>query len=423
MRFKTMNENFYNQILQILTEARSKVYYSVNFMMVEAYWNIGKMIVEEQGGVERNEYGKKLLQELAVNLTRDFGKGFTVTNLKYMRQFYLTFPNISELSRDLSWSHYRLLIQIDSENARQFYTTEAIKSRWSVRQLARQIDTFFYERLLSSQDKKGVAAEIQKLEPGKSPSDVIRDPYVLEFLDLSPNDDFYESDLEQALITHLQKFLLELGRGFSFVARQKRFTFDGRHFRIDLVFYNYILKCFVLIDLKVGDLTHQDLGQMQMYVHYYERELMNPGDNPPIGIVLCANKSDSLVQYTLSENENQIFASKYKLYLPTEEELLRELKMEYDTLENSAKPKGLLTESIKKNDTKETQNDTKKTKTMQEILARLRDNPAITTDELMKLIKLGRATILRYLKQLQTDGIIERVGSRKYGTWKIVRDL
>lgn len=340
-----------------------------------------------------------------------------------MRQFYLAFPNFLELSKDLSWSHYRLLIQVDSEKARQFYTTEAIKSRWSVRQLARQIDSFFYERLLSSRDKKGVAAEIQKLEPGQTPSDVIRDPYVLEFLGLNPNDDFYESDLEQALITHLQKFLLELGRGFSFVARQKRFTFDGRHFRIDLVFYNYILKCFVLIDLKVGDLTHQDLGQMQMYVHYYECELMNPGDNPPIGIVLCANKSDSLVQYTLSEKENQIFASKYKLYLPTEEELLRELKMEYDSLESNMRPTGLLTECSKENDTKEPQNDTKKTTIMQEILARLRDNPAITTDELMKSLELGRSTILRYLKQLQMDGIIERAGARKFGTWKIVRDL
>ena len=167
----------------------------------------------------------------------------------------------------------------------------------------------------------------------KKPEDVISDPYVLEFLGLTPNDDFYENDLEQALITHLQKFLLELGRGFSFVARQKRITFDGRHFRIDLVFYNYILKCFVLIDLKVGDLTHQDLGQMQMYVHYYERELMNEGDNPPIGIVLCADKSESVVKYTLPENETQIFASKYKLYLPSEEELLRELNQEYQALE------------------------------------------------------------------------------------------
>lgn len=187
--------------------------------------------------------------------------------------------------------------------------------------------------MLSSQNKDTVSEEIQKLEPAKVPEDIIRDPYVLEFLGLSPNDDFYESDLEEALITHLQKFLLELGRGFSFVARQKRITFDGRHFRIDLVFYNYILKCFVLIDLKIGDLTHQDLGQMQMYVHYYERELMNEGDNPPIGIVLCADKSESVVKYTLPENETQIFASKYKLYLPSEEELSQELQREYRALE------------------------------------------------------------------------------------------
>lgn len=211
---------------------------------------------------------------------------------------------------------------------------EAVKSGWSTRQLERQINTFFYERLLSSKNKEKVAAEIQTSEAVKTPEDIIRDPYVLEFLGLNPNDDFYESDLEQALITHLQKFLLELGRGFSFVARQKRITFDGRHFWIDLVFYNYILKCFVLIDLKVGDLTHQDLGQMQMYVHYYERELMNEGDNPPIGIVLCADKSESVVRFTLPENETQIFASKYKLYLPSEEELLQELRREYQVLEN-----------------------------------------------------------------------------------------
>ena len=250
-----------------------------------------------------------------------------------MRQFYLTFPNGYALRSELSWTHYRLLMRVENENAREFYMQEAVKSQWSTRQLERQINSFFYERLLSSKNKEQVAEEIQTLEPAKKPEDVIRDPYVLEFLGLTPNDDFYESDLEQALITHLQKFLLELGRGFSFVARQKRITFDGRHFRIDLVFYNYILKCFVLIDLKVGDLTHQDLGQMQMYVHYYERELMNEGDNPPIGIVLCADKSESVVKYTLPENETQIFASKYKLYLPSEEELLRELNQEYQALE------------------------------------------------------------------------------------------
>ena len=266
-------------------------------------------------------------------MTKDFGKGFTIANLKNMRQFYLTFPNGYALRSELSWTHYRLLMRVENENAREFYMQEAVKSQWSTRQLERQINSFFYERLLSSKNKEQVAAEIQTLEPAKKPEDVIRDPYVLEFLGLPPNDDFYESDLEQALITHLQKFLLELGRGFSFVARQKRITFDGRHFRIDLVFYNYILKCFVLIDLKVGDLTHQDLGQMQMYVHYYERELMNEGDNPPIGIVLCADKSESVVKYTLPENETQIFASKYKLYLPSEEELLRELNQEYQALE------------------------------------------------------------------------------------------
>ena len=275
-----------------------------------------------------------MLKELSKQMTQDFGKGFTVANLKNMRQFYLTFPNGYALRSELSWTHYRLLMRVENKNAREFYMQEAVKSQWSTRQLERQINSFFYERLLSSKNKEQVAQEIQALEPAKKPADVIRDPYVLEFLGLTPNDDFYESDLEQALITHLQKFLLELGRGFSFVARQKRITLDGRHFRIDLVFYNYILKCFVLIDLKVGDLTHQDLGQMQMYVHYYERELMNEGDNPPIGIVLCADKSESVVKYTLPENETQIFASKYKLYLPSEEELLRELKQEYQALES-----------------------------------------------------------------------------------------
>lgn len=329
-----MNEEFYNEIKEILISARNKVYQTANFAMVEAYWNIGKSIIDEQGGNEKAEYGTGLLKELSKQMTQDFGKGFTVTNLKYMRQFYLMFPNGHALRDELSWTHYRLLIKVENNNAREFYMQEAVKSQWSTRQLERQINSFFYERLLSSKNKEQVAKEIQILEPAKEPEDIIRDPYVLEFLGLSSNDDFYESDLEQALITHLQKFLLELGRGFSFVARQKRITFDGRHFRIDLVFYNYILKCFVLIDLKVGDLTHQDLGQMQMYVHYYERELMNEGDNPPIGIVLCADKSESVVKYTLPENETQIFASKYKLYLPSEEELLRELNQEYKVLEN-----------------------------------------------------------------------------------------
>ena len=328
-----MEQQFYEQIKRILSEARNKVYQTANFAMVEAYWNIGKSIVEQQGGEEKAEYGVRLIAELSKQMSTDFGKGFTVANLKNMRQFYLTFPKSYALRSELSWTHYRLLMRVENKNARQFYIEEAIKSNWSTRQLERQINSFFYERLLSSQNKEKVSEEIQKLEPAKIPEDIIRDPYVLEFLGLNPKDDFYESDLEGALITHLQKFLLELGRGFSFVARQKRITFDGRHFRIDLVFYNYILKCFVLIDLKIGDLTHQDLGQMQMYVHYYERELMNEGDNPPIGIVLCADKSESVVKYTLPKNETQIFASKYKLYLPSEEELSQELQREYRVLE------------------------------------------------------------------------------------------
>ena len=250
-----------------------------------------------------------------------------------MRQFYLTFQKSHALSDQLSWTHYRLLMRVENENARNFYIEECIKSNWSTRQLERQITTLFYERLLSSKDKEKVSKEIFKLEPQiKKAEDIIKDPYVLEFLGLPENISFLEKNLEQALIDHLQKFLLELGRGFSFVARQKRITFDGRHFYIDLVFYNYLLKCFVLIDLKVGDLTHQDLGQMQMYVHYFEEEMMNEGDNPPIGIVLCADKSDSIVKYTLSKNETQVFASKYKAYLPSEEELLSEIEKEYNML-------------------------------------------------------------------------------------------
>lgn len=236
-----MDQKFYDEIRNILHTARNKVYQTANFAMVEAYWNIGKSIIEEQGGDEKAAYGTGLLKELSEQMTRDFGKGFTVTNLKYMRQFYLTFPNGHALRGELSWTHYRLLMRVENKSAREFYMQEAVKSQWSTRQLERQINSFFYERLLSSKNKERVAAKVRDLEPAKKPEDIIRDPYVLEFLGLTQNDDFYESDLEQALITHLQRFLLELGRGFSFVARQKRITFDGRHFRIDLVFYNYFM--------------------------------------------------------------------------------------------------------------------------------------------------------------------------------------
>lgn len=244
-----------------------------------------------------------------------------------MRQFYLSYPKRYTLCSELSWSHYRILMRIDDEERRKWYTEECAKSGWSVRQLERQINTLFYDRLLASKDKEPVKNEIQKTEPKPEYVKIIRDPYVLEFLDLPANPHFYERDLEQGLIDHLQKFLLELGRGFCFEARQKKISFDGRNFYIDLVFYNYILKCFVLIDLKIGDLTHQDLGQMQMYVNYYTRELMNEGDNPPIGIVLCADKSDAIVKYTLPEDNKQVFAAKYMTCIPSEEEFKRELDL------------------------------------------------------------------------------------------------
>lgn len=338
MALEIQEKVVFEEIKKILQEARNKIYKTTNNAMVEAYWNIGKIIVEKQSGNEKAEYGAELLKNLSKEMTKEFGKGFTIANLKNMRQFYLTFPKSYALRSELSWTHYRLLMRVENENARNFYIEETIKSNWSTRQLERQITTLFYERILSSKNKEKVSQEIYELEPKKNrPEDIIKDPYVLEFLGLPENIDFLEKNLEQSLINHLQKFLLELGRGFSFVARQKRITFDGRHFYIDLVFYNYILKCFVLIDLKLGDLTHQDLGQMQMYVHYFQEEMMNEGDNPPIGIVLCADKSDSIVKYTLPKGEKQIFASKYMLYLPSEEELLLELKKEYDILEQENK--------------------------------------------------------------------------------------
>ena len=328
-----IEDSIYKEIKSILEQARNKVYKVANSTMVQAYWNIGRVIVEKQGGNNKAEYGAALIKNLSKKMTKEFGKGFTVANLKNMRQFYLIFQKSYALRSELTWTHYRLLMRVENENARNFYIEECIKSNWSTRQLERQITTLFYERLLSSKDKEKVSKEIYKLEPQiKKAEDIIKDPYVLEFLGLPENTNFLEKNLEQALIDHLQKFLLELGRGFSFVARQKRITFDGRHFYIDLVFYNYLLKCFVLIDLKVGDLTHQDLGQVQMYVHYFEEEMMNEGDNSPIGIVLCADKSDSIVKYTLSKNETQVFASKYKAYLPSEEELLSEIKREYNIL-------------------------------------------------------------------------------------------
>jgi predicted nuclease of restriction endonuclease-like (RecB) superfamily len=323
-----IDKKLYQSVKSVLENARAKAYSAVNSTMLEAYWNIGKLIDENIGANRRAEYGMGVIRDISIRLTEDFGKGFDKTNLSRMRQLYLWFPNIDALRQQLTWTHYRMIMKVENPKAREYYLDECVKGVWSTRQLERQINSFCYERVLSSKNKNAVRDEITKKEPRTTPHDVVKDTYVLEFLGLKQNNDLYETHLENALVSHIQKFLLELGRGFTFEARQKRISFDDENFYIDLVFYNYILKCFVLIDLKTGKLTHQDLGQMQMYVNYYTRKLMNEGDNPPIGIVLCADKSESVVKYTLPEENTQIFTSKYKLYLPTEEELLQEIESE-----------------------------------------------------------------------------------------------
>ena len=291
-------EELLHNVRHILQEARAKVIHHVNSTLVRAYWQVGKYIVEyEQQGTGRAGYGKAVINTLSRRLVAEFGNGFTATNLRYMRQFYQCYPKYHTLCDKLSWSHCRTLLKVSGDAARDFYLHECVKENWSVRQLDRQINTLFYDRLLASRDKKAVKEEISRTEPGRvEPKEIIRDPYILEFLGIPQGEHFLETDLEQLLISRLQRFMLELGKGFAFVARQKRISFDDKHFYIDLVFYNYLARCFVLIDLKSGELTHQDLGQMQMYVNYYTRELMNPGDNPPVGIVLCAEKNDADVR-------------------------------------------------------------------------------------------------------------------------------
>ncbi len=328
-----IDSEFYGIIRRILEQARTRVYRNIQSEMVTAYWQIGKMIVEKQGGEERAKYGDSLIKELSVKMTKDYGPGYNERSLRNMREFYISFPIWSAVRTELSWTHYKALMRIDDKGAREFYMSEAIEGNWSVRQLTREIHTFSYQRYLASGNNRDVVDDTAEKEEIIDPKDIIKDPYVLEFAGLKPNSSFYEKDLEEALITHLNEFLLELGNGFAFVARQKRFDMDGRNFYVDLVLYNYKLKCFVLIDLKRGDLTHQDIGQMQMYVNYYTRELMEPGDNPPIGIVLCADKSDTLVRYTLPLDNKQIYASKYMLYLPKEEELQNEINKQIELFE------------------------------------------------------------------------------------------
>lgn len=319
------NTNFISDIKALINEARMHIVRSVNTAMVVTYWEIGRRIVEEeQNGSNRAEYGKYLIENLAKELTADFGKGFGATNLKYFRQFYLTFPIRHTLCGELSWSHYRLLMRVENEEARNFYLKEAVECAWSVRQLERQINSFYFQRLLASQNKDIVKQETEKNNTPVSPSEILKDPYILEFLDLKENKDYLEADLEAALIGRLQDFLLELGKGFSFVARQQRITTEaGKHYYVDLVFYNYLLKCFVLIDLKIGTLTPQDVGQMDLYVRLYEDQKRTQTDNPTIGIILCSQNDETVVKYSMLAESRQLFASQYKLYMPTEEELKR----------------------------------------------------------------------------------------------------
>lgn len=336
MTEQTLNTKLFSEIVKLLHSARKKVVSTVNQTMVLTYFEIGKMIVEEQqSGKDRAEYGEYLLKGLSEVLTEEFGKGFSVKNLERMRSFYQVYGKSSTLlsksdntisetsSRNftLSWSHYLKLLRIEDEDERKFYEIEAYKNNWSVRELQRQFDSALYTRLVLSRNKEKVKELSEKGQVFEGPKDAIKDPYILEFIGLPENTSYSESDLEQELINKLEQFLLELGNGFTFVSRQKRISFDEKHFRIDLVFYNRILKCFVLIDLKIGEIKHQDLGQMQMYVNYYDREVKLEDENKTIGIVLCKDKSESVVEYTLPENNEQIFASKYQTVLPSKEEL------------------------------------------------------------------------------------------------------
>lgn len=323
-----MKQEFYDGIRGILDSARAKAYQSVNFAMVEAYWQIGKSIVEEQDGSERAEYGAGLLKELSKQMTQDFGKGFTVTNLKYMRQFYLAFPNGHALRGELSWTHYRALLRVSDENARLWYLNEAADEGWSTRTLDRNIGTQYYYRLLQSPKKEAVIAEMKEKTrhyPNRQ-FELIKSPIVAEFLGFRTEDSFSESDLESAILSHIRDFLMELGRGFAFVGRQQHIITDTEDYYIDLVFYNIELKCYVLIDLKMGTITHQDVGQIDMYVRMYDDLKRKEGDNPTIGILLCGETSEDIARYSVLHDNNHLFMSKYLTYLPTKEQLRNEIE-------------------------------------------------------------------------------------------------
>jgi predicted nuclease of restriction endonuclease-like (RecB) superfamily len=351
----------FDRVAAILEEARASVVRTVNTSMVIAYWHIGREIVqEEQGGKRRAGYGDTLLEDLSRRLKERYGKGYSVTNLKYFRTFHQVYFNrflpirhtscdelavsrkghksCDELGQEgpvgfapqLSWSHYRLLMRVDNQHARAFYEIQAIHERWKVEDLERQINSLMFERLLKSRNKKGVMALARKGYQPQKPIDILKDPFVLEFMELPEGHELVESKVEQALVGHMRQFLLELGCGFAFVARQQRLTLDGDHFYVDLAFYHTRLKCYVLIDLKVGKLTQQDLGQMQLYVNYYDREVCAPDDNPTVGLILCTDRNESMVRYTLPKGQSQIFASRYRTALPSEDELVKLLRRDWD---------------------------------------------------------------------------------------------
>lgn len=327
----------FDNIKELIINSRNRVYQTVNTEMLSLYWNIGKAIMEIQQGDERASYGETVLERLSQKLTNEFGKGFSKRNLERMRKFYIYFPIATTVSSQLSWSHYLELLKVDEEAKRNFYIKETINSRWSVRELQRQIGSLLYERLILSSNKEKILELAEKGQELKESKDLVKDPFVLEFLDIKENTDYLESDLEKNILEHLKEFLLELGKGFMFVGSQVRLTLEEDHFYPDLIFYNRLLKCFVIIDLKIGKVTHQDIGQMQMYVNYYDREIKSNDENPTVGILLSTLKNKTVVKYTLPEDNKNIFSSSYKLHLPTEQELIDAIEEEKKNLELSEK--------------------------------------------------------------------------------------